>query len=82
MTIKLHNIPAALTEDKVTNVVIEHRPGRCVFTRLSHKCNIVKITITPHIDAPRKVHFFFLNLEELDTVFQNLDLEEVPFDAE
>ena len=81
MSIELHNIPAALTEDKVTNVVIEHSPGRCVFTRMD-KCNIIKITITPHVDSPRRMYSFFLNLKELDTVFKNVDLEEVPFDAE
>lgn len=81
MTVELHNIPAAKTEDKVTNVVIEHGTGRCVFTRLD-KCNIIQIGITPDIGKPRKVYQFFLNLKEFDTVSQNLDLEKVPFEAE
>ena len=81
MTVELHNIPAAKTEDKVTNVVIEHGPGRCVFTRLD-KCNIIQVGITPDITSKRKVHQFFLNLKEFDTVFKNLDLEEVYFDEE
>jgi hypothetical protein len=73
--IKLHNIPKAVTEDKVTNVIIEHGMARLVFTRIEHT-DIIQVSITPNLERERKVISSFLNLEELDTVFQNLDLVE------
>lgn len=80
MTTKLHNIPAAVTEDKVTNVIIEHGLGRLVFHRIKNS-NMIQVSITPNIAQERKQHQFMLNLNEFDTVFQNLDLEEVEFDG-
>ena len=76
--IKLHNIPAAVTEDKVTNVIIEHGMGRLVFHRIKSS-NMIMVSITPNIAQERKQHQFVLSLGEFDTVFQNLDLEEVEF---
>lgn len=73
--IKLHNIPKAVTEDKVTNVIIEHGMARLVFTRIGHT-DIIQVSITPNLEREQKVISSFLNLEELDTVFQNLDLVE------
>ena len=78
MTIKLHNIPEAATEDKATNVIIEHGLGRLVFHRIKNS-NMVQVSITPKIAQERKQHQFVLSLGEFDTVFQNLDLEEVEF---
>ena len=78
MAIKLHNIPAAVTEDKATNVIIEHGLGRLVFHRIRNS-NMVQVSITPNIAQERKQHQFMLSLGEFDTVFQNLDLEEVEF---
>ena len=78
MAIKLHNIPAAVTEDKVTNVIIEHGLGRLVFHRIKSS-NMVQVSITPNIAQERKQYQFMLSLGEFDTVFQNLDLEEVEF---
>ena len=77
--IKLHNIPAAVTEDKVTNVIIEHGMGRLVFHRIKSS-NMIQVTITYNIDQEMKQYRFMLNLNEFDTVFQNLDLEEVEFE--
>jgi len=79
MTTKLHNIPAAVTEDKVTNVIIEHGLGRLVFNRIKNS-NIIAVSITPNITLEWKQHQFMLSLEELDTVFQNLDLVDVEFE--
>ena len=76
--IKLHNIPAAVTEDKATNVIIEHGLGRLVFHRIKSS-NMIMVSITPNLAQERKQHQFMLNLNEFDTVFQNLDLEEVEF---
>ena len=78
MAIKLHNIPAAVTEDKVTNVIIEHGLGRLVFHRIKSS-NMIMVSITPNIAQERKQYQFMLSLGEFDTVFQNLDLEEVEF---
>ena len=77
--IKLHNIPEAVTKDKVTNVIIEHGMGRLVFHRIRNS-NMVQVSITPNVAQERKQHQFMLNLNEFDTVFQNLDLEEVEFE--
>ena len=77
--IKLHNIPAAVTEDKVTNVIIEHGMGRLVFNRIKSS-NMVQVSITPNIAQERKQHQFMLSLGEFDMVLGNLDLEEVEFD--
>ena len=76
--VKLHNIPAAVTEDKVTNVIIEHGMGRLVFHRIRNS-NMVQVSITPNIEQERKQYQFVLSLGEFDMVFQNLDLEEVEF---
>ena len=78
MAIKLHNIPEAVTKDKATNVIIEHGLGRLVFHRIRNS-NMVQVSITPNVAQERKQHQFMLNLNEFDTVFQNLDLEEVEF---
>ena len=80
MAIKLHNIPEAVTEDKATNVIIEHGLGRLVFHRIKNS-NMVQVSITPNIAQERKQYQFMLSLGEFDTVFQNLDLEEVEFDG-
>ena len=77
--IKLHNIPVAVTEDKVTNVIIEHGLGRLVFHRIKNS-NMIQVTITYNIEQEMKQYRFMLNLNEFYTVFQNLDLEEVEFD--
>ena len=79
MAIKLHNIPAAVTEDKVTNVIIEHGLGRLVFHRIKNS-NMIMVSITPNIAQERKQHQFMLSLGEFDMVLGNLDLEEVEFD--
>ena len=79
MAIKLHNIPAAVTKDKVTNVIIEHGLGRLVFHRIKNS-NMVQVSITPNIAQERKQHQFMLSLGEFDMVLGNLDLEEVEFD--
>ena len=79
MTTKLHNIPAAVTEDKATNVIIEHGMGRLVFHRIKSS-NMIMVSITPNITLEWKQHQFMLSLEELDTVFENLDLLDVEFD--
>ena len=81
MAIKLHNLPAANAEGKQTNVIIEHGLGRMVFHRIGSS-NIVQISITPNIEQERKQYQFMLTLDELDTVFENLDLEELEFDEE
>ena len=81
MAIKLHNVPEANTKDKSTNVVIEHGMGRCVFHRVKNS-NLVQVSITPNINQERKLEHFILTVNEVDTVFQNLDLEEFEFDAE
>ena len=78
MAIKLHNIPEAVTEDKVTNVIIEHGMGRLVFNRIKSS-NMIQVIITYNIEQEMKQYRFMLNLNEFDTVFQNLDLEEVEF---
>ena len=77
--IKLHNIPAAVTEDKVTNVIIEHGMGRLVFHRIKSS-NMIMVSVTPNIAQERKQYQFMLSLEELDTVFENLDLVDVEFE--
>ena len=79
MVIKLHNIPEAITDGKVTNAVIEHGMERLVFHRIKNS-NIIQVSITPNISKEMKQHTFMLNLSELDTVFQNLDLKEVEFE--
>ena len=79
MTTKLHNIPAAVTEGKVTNVIIEHGMGRLVFHRIKSS-NMIMVSITPNLAQERKQHQFMLNLNEFDTVFQNLDLVDVEFE--
>ena len=79
MAVKLHNIPVAVTEDKVTNVIIEHGMGRLVFHRIKSS-NMIQVSITPNIAQERKQYGLMLSLEELDTVFQNLDLVDVEFD--
>jgi len=78
VAIKLHNIPEAVTEDKATNVIIEHGMGRLVFHRIRNS-NMVQVSITPNIEQERKQYQFMLSLGEFDMVFQNLDLEEVEF---
>ena len=77
--VKLHNIPAAVTEDKVTNVIIEHGMGRLVFHRIKNS-NMIMVSITPNITLEWKQHQFMLSLGEFDMVLGNLDLEEVEFD--
>ena len=79
--IKLHNIPAAVTEDKATNVIIEHGMGRLVFHRIKNS-NMVQVSITPNIAQEGKQYQFMLSLDELALVFGNLDLEEVEFDEQ
>ena len=81
MAIKLHNIPAAVTEDKATNVIIEHGMGRLVFHRIKNS-NMVQVSITPNIAQEGKQYQFMLSLDELALVFGNLDLEEVEFDEQ
>jgi len=49
--------------------------ARLVFTRIEHT-DIIQVSITPNLEREQKVISSFLNLEELDTVFQNLDLVE------
>jgi len=53
--------------------------GRLVFHRIKSS-NMIQITITYNIEQEMKQYRFMLSLEELDTVFQNLDLEEVEFE--
>ena len=81
MATKLHNLPAANTKGKQTNVIIEHGFGRIVFHRIGSS-NIVQISITPNIEHKMKQYQFMLTIDELDTVFENLDLEELEFDEE
>ena len=81
MAIKLHNIPKAVTEDKATNVIIEHGMGRLVFHRIKNS-NMVQVSITPNIAQEGKQYQFMLSLDELALVFGNLDLEEVEFDEQ
>jgi len=78
--VKLHNIPAAVTEDKVTNVIIEHGMGRLVFHRIKSS-NMIMVSITPNIAQEKKQYQFMLNLNEFGAVIENLDLEEVEFDG-
>lgn len=79
MAIKLHNIPAAVTEDKATNVIIEHGMGRLVFHRIKNS-NMVQVSITPNIAQERKQYQFMLSLGEFDMVLGNLDLVDVEFE--
>ena len=76
MSVKLHNIPKANTAGKSTNVVIEHGSRRCVFHRINNS-NIIQVSITPNIEQECKVHNFMLTINEFDTVFRELDLEEI-----
>ena len=78
MSIELHNVPSAITPDKVTNVIIEHGLGRIVFSRIENS-NIVQVRITHNILNERKQSGFMLTIDEVDTMCQNLDLEEVEF---
>ena len=77
--IKLHNIPVAVTEDKATNVIIEHGLGRLVFHRIKNS-NMVQVSITPNIAQERKQHQFMLSLGDFDMVIEHLDLVDVEFD--
>ncbi len=79
MPTKLHNIPAANTPGKQTNVIIEHGMARLVFCRIGSS-NIIQVSITPNIKREMKQYQFMLSIDELDTVSENLDLEEVKFE--
>ena len=79
MATKLHNIPAANTPGKQTNVIIEHGMARLVFSRIGSS-NIIQVSITPNIERERMLYQFMLTIDELDTVSENLDLEEVEFE--
>ena len=79
MAIKLHNIPAAVTEDKATNVIIEHGMGRLVFNRIKSS-NMIQVIITYNIEQEMKQYRSMLNLNEFGAVIENLDLEEVEFE--
>ena len=81
MTVKLHNIPKAATEGKVTNVVIELGMGRGVFGRILNS-NIIEVITTPNLNQERKVYRFMLTVAEFREVIDNLDLEEFEFEED
>ena len=81
MAVKLHNIPKAATEDKVTNVVIEHGVGRGVFGRIRNS-NIIDVVTTPNLNQAGKVYRFMLTVAEFREVIDNLDLEEFEFEED
>jgi len=81
MSVKLHNIPKAATEDKVTNVVIERGLGRGVFGRILNS-NIIEVVTTPNLNQERKVYRFMMTVAEFREVIDNLDLEEVVFEED
>ena len=81
MAVKLHNIPKAATEGKVTNVVIELGMGRGVFGRILNS-NIIEVITTPKLTQERKVYRFMLTVAEFREVIDNLDLEEYEFEED
>ena len=81
MAVKLHNIPKAATEGKVTNIVIEHELGRCVIGRIPNS-NIIEIRITPNTIREKKVYISMITVDEFWKVVENLDLEEFEFEED
>ena len=79
MAVKLHNIPEAVTEGKVTNVVIERGLSRCVIGRIRNS-NIIEVRITPNITREKKIYISMISVDEFWDVITNLDLEEIEFE--